>query len=222
MRIIETEWLDSLPASDPRAEHSRRDLRRVNTIMGNARHIASALRPHWREGMRIADLGAGDGSLTEAVQRRLPGKVQAILVDKTDGLDVLDFLRESGPRLDAIICNLFLHHLDGDLLSDVLALAAERGELAQPIVPGLPDLLAEVALAARHEQARSIGDALLRRTRLGLLAGRSLLVDGGGTGEPVQRVAEVLARELAWDSARMKMEMERFALEASAEGLSPQ
>ncbi len=36
-----------------------------------------------------------------------------------------------------------------------------RGELAQPIVPGLPDLLAEVVLAARHEQARSIGDVML-------------------------------------------------------------
>jgi glycerol-3-phosphate dehydrogenase len=56
----------------------------------------------------------------------------------------------------------------------VLALAAERGELAQPIVAGLPDLLAEVALAARREQARSIGDVLLRRTRLGLLAAREL------------------------------------------------
>ena len=49
---------------------------------------------------------------------------------------------------------------------------ATRGELAQPILPGLPDLLAEVALAARREQARSIGDVLFRRTRLALLAGR--------------------------------------------------
>ncbi len=57
---------------------------------------------------------------------------------------------------------------------EVLAIAAERGELAQPIVPGLPDLLAEVALAARREQARSVGDVLLRRTRLGLLAARRL------------------------------------------------
>ena len=62
----------------------------------------------------------------------------------------------------------------GHAAHDVLALAAERGELAQPIVAGLPDLLAEVALAARHEQARSIGDVLLRRTRLGLLAAREL------------------------------------------------
>ena len=129
MRIIETEWLDSLPSSDPRAEQSRRDLRRVNTIMGNARHIAAALRPHWHEGMRIADLGSGDGSLMKAIQRRLPGPVKPILVDKADGLDVLDFLREDGPRLDAIVCNLFLHHLDGDVLSDVLALAAERAPL---------------------------------------------------------------------------------------------
>lgn len=128
MRILETEWLDSLPASDPRAEHSRRDLRRVNTLMGNARHIASALKPHWREGMRVADLGAGDGSLMRAVARRLP-PIETIAVDKSDGLDVLDFLRQSGPRLDAIVCNLFLHHLDGDVLSDVLALAAERAPL---------------------------------------------------------------------------------------------
>src|SRR5205814_8223757 len=89
----------------------------------------------------------------------------------------------------------------GHAAHDVLALAAERGELAQPIVPGLPDLLAEVALAARREQARSIGDVLLRRTRLGLLAARELSGEqqAGGSGEergPVQRVGDVIAREL--------------------------
>jgi hypothetical protein len=128
MRILETEWLDTLPASDPRAEHARRDLRRVNTLMGNARHIAAALRPHWREGMRIADLGAGDGSLMRAVARRLPHSVTTISVDQSSGLDVLDYLRQP-EKLDAIVCNLFLHHLDADVLSDVLALAAERAPL---------------------------------------------------------------------------------------------
>jgi glycerol-3-phosphate dehydrogenase len=93
---------------------------------------------------------------------------------------------------------------------EVLALAAQRGELAQPIVPGLPDLLAEVALAARREQARSIGDVLLRRTRLGLLAAREL---------PVQRVADVLARELGWSPEDTAREVERFAQEADAEGI---
>jgi glycerol-3-phosphate dehydrogenase len=93
---------------------------------------------------------------------------------------------------------------------EVLALAAERGELAQPIVPGLPDLLAEVALAARREQARSVGDVLLRRTRLGLLAAREL---------PVERVADVLARELGWSPEHTAREIERFAEEADAEGI---
>jgi glycerol-3-phosphate dehydrogenase len=102
----------------------------------------------------------------------------------------------------------------GHAAHDVLALAAERGELAQPVIAGLPDLLAEVALAARHEQARGIGDVLLRRTRLGLLAAGEL------SGDPVRRVAEVLARELAWNPARMAGEVERFAEEARAEGLT--
>jgi glycerol-3-phosphate dehydrogenase len=107
----------------------------------------------------------------------------------------------------------------GDAAHQVLALAAESNpahpELAQPIVAGLPDLLAEVVLAARNEQARSIGDVLLRRTRLGLLAAREL----GGVGGPVNRIADVLARELGWDGERVELEIERFAQEARAEGL---
>jgi glycerol-3-phosphate dehydrogenase len=97
---------------------------------------------------------------------------------------------------------------------DVLALASERGELAQPIVAGLPDLLAEAVLAARREQARSIGDVLLRRTRLGLLAAREL------GSAPVRRVGEVLARELHWDAPRLELELERFGEEAAAEGIA--
>jgi len=107
----------------------------------------------------------------------------------------------------------------GEAAHQVLALAAESNPahpaLAQPIVPGLPDLLAEVVLAARNEQARSIGDVLLRRTRLGLLAAREL----GGAGNPTNRVADVLARELGWSGERMELEIERFAQEARAEGI---
>ncbi|MGH2855704.1 MAG: glycerol-3-phosphate dehydrogenase/oxidase, partial [Solirubrobacteraceae bacterium] len=121
---------------------------------------------------------------------------------------------------------------------EVLALAAERGELAQPILPGLPDLLAEAALAARREQARSVGDVLLRRTRLGLLAAHELGGDHPAPGRavapdparpardgesgvgPVERVADVLAGELGWSAQRTREEVERFAKEARAEGLA--
>jgi glycerol-3-phosphate dehydrogenase len=110
----------------------------------------------------------------------------------------------------------------GHAAHDVLALAADRGELAQPIVAGLPDLLAEVALAARHEQARSIGDVLLRRTRLGLLAARELVGEDPSSGDatrPVELVGDVLARELGWSAERLALELTRFAEEAGAEGI---
>jgi glycerol-3-phosphate dehydrogenase len=107
----------------------------------------------------------------------------------------------------------------GHAAHDVLALAAERGELAQPIVAGMPDLLAEAALAARREQARSIGDVLLRRTRLGLLGARSLTREEAQDAGPVHRVAAVLARELGWDETRVRDEIEAFRLEAREEGL---
>jgi len=129
---------------------------------------------------------------------------------------------EELPRVDGVPEESYsaLASRYGHAAHEVLTLAAERDELAAPIVAGLPDLLAEVALAARREQARSIGDALLRRTRLGLLAARELSAgQSGAVAGPVQRVAGVLARELDWTGVRAVQESERFAQEARAEGL---
>jgi glycerol-3-phosphate dehydrogenase len=104
---------------------------------------------------------------------------------------------------------------------DVLAIAAEQPQLAAPIVSGSPDLLAEAALAARREQARSVGDVLLRRTRLGVLAARELLDGDGerGAAAPVRRVAAVLANELRWSDERTARELDTFSEEARAEGM---
>jgi glycerol-3-phosphate dehydrogenase len=106
----------------------------------------------------------------------------------------------------------------GHVAHDVLALAAGRPELAEPIVPGRPDLLAEALHAARREQARSVGDVLLRRTRLGLTAARELLAPGAGA---VERVAGVLGEELGWDAGRRERECAGFREEAAAEGILP-
>ena len=106
----------------------------------------------------------------------------------------------------------------GHAAHQVLAVAAERGELAQPIVPGLPDLLAEAAFAARHEQARGVADVLLRRTRLGMLAARELCADGA---QGAARVARAMGDELGWDEARVAEELERFRSTAQAEGILP-
>jgi glycerol-3-phosphate dehydrogenase len=102
---------------------------------------------------------------------------------------------------------------------EVLALIADMPELARPIVAGLPDVMAEVVIAARREQARSVGDVLLRRTRLGLLAARELLADASEAESSVRRVAALLAGELDWSAQRAAGEVERFLEEAGAEGI---
>jgi glycerol-3-phosphate dehydrogenase len=106
----------------------------------------------------------------------------------------------------------------GHAAERVLETASERPELVEPIVAGLPDLLAEAPFAARHEQARTVGDVLLRRTRLGLLAARPLCDPDGSVA---RRVAGALGRELGWDDARVAVEVQRFREEAAAEGIAP-
>jgi glycerol-3-phosphate dehydrogenase len=98
----------------------------------------------------------------------------------------------------------------------VLRLAAERPELAAPIVLGQPDLLAEAALAARVEQARSIADVLLRRTRLGILDAPALR-----TAESVRPVAEALGAELGWSPKRVETEAQGWIAEVESEGIDP-
>jgi glycerol-3-phosphate dehydrogenase len=77
-------------------------------------------------------------------------------------------------------------------------------------------MLAEVVIAARREQARSVADVLLRRTRLGLLAAPQLR-----TAESVSRVAELLGGELGWDEARVAAEADRWVADAAAAGIDP-
>jgi len=106
----------------------------------------------------------------------------------------------------------------GHAAHDVLALAATRGELAQPVVEGQPDLLAEVVHAARSEQARTVGDVLLRRTRLGLVAARDVAAPDGAVA---RRVAAAMASETGWDAAAQEAAAGAFADEARAEGIVP-
>ena len=151
--------------------------------------------------------------MVEREAREAPCRTQEIPLGQT-------LRAEEMPRVEGVAEDAYeaLAGRYGHGALTVLSIAAERGELAQPIVAGCPDLLAEAALAARHEQARSIGDVLLRRTRLGLLAGRELTT--GGASGPAGRVADVLARELGWDEARTAAELAAFEAEAAAEGIA--
>src|SRR5258708_35987077 len=114
-RVVEAEWLDELPHADPRALRSRRDLVRINALMGNARIVASELA---RAGKfrSIAEIGAGDGSFMRKFLRSIRTRdVEVHLVDRkplgTITADVFDWLSDPAcPQVDVIVANLFLHH----------------------------------------------------------------------------------------------------------------
>jgi len=149
-RVVEPEWLDFLPAADPRAAASRRDLRRVNWLMGNAAILADALaRAATKPPRTLVDLGAGDGSLALRLARRLsapwPG-LQLMLVDRTPSIapstlaaiaetgwqaemvaaDAEDWCRNCAGCADIVVANLFLHHFDDEALSRLLHAVAAR------------------------------------------------------------------------------------------------
>jgi hypothetical protein len=151
-RHIEPELLDTLPATDPRALRSRRDLVRINTCMGNAARLVRVLTNLFPVSAprRLVELGAGDGELMLRVARRLNGRwpgVELILVDQhpllTSGMreqfarvgwsacqetaDAFDWLQRfalnSAPA-DAILANLFLHHFPETQLCQLFRCAA--------------------------------------------------------------------------------------------------
>ena len=75
-RTVRPEILDELPATDPRAIRSRRDLQRVNRVMGSRGILVRALRQAFASlpqhgPLHILELGAGDGSLALRIAKRL-------------------------------------------------------------------------------------------------------------------------------------------------------
>ena len=152
-RRVEAETLDHLREEDPRAIRSRRDLRRINRIMGNASILDSLLRGSLGiPPKRIAELGAGDGSLLLGIARRRARawpRVAITLVDRQDLLDaatraaygsfgwqanaavmdVFDWLEQEAPRrYDAIVANLFVHHFEFGALRRLLGAIARITE----------------------------------------------------------------------------------------------
>jgi len=148
-RTVQPEILDRLPADDPAAIQSRRDLQKVNAFMGHARLVAREL---GRAAMprHVVELGAGDGSLLLRVARRLgrtQTRVHAVLVDLRPTLsaetraafralgwdvearqaDVFDWLsRPQVQSADVTLANLFLHHFGEPELSTLFAMLSRQ------------------------------------------------------------------------------------------------
>lgn len=154
-RSLQAELLDELPANDPRAVGSRRDLRRINALMGNARLMARAVCAATPQAAprRIVDLGAGDGDFVlRWVQRMppLPPGIEVLLVDRQDAADTrvmtalsargfsprrvsadgLEWLRSQPAEAGTwVLANLFLHHFTSENLRELFAAIADKADL---------------------------------------------------------------------------------------------
>jgi len=159
-RIVQPELLDLLPPDDPRAQRSRRDLRRVNTLMRNPAILSRALRnlardrpPH-----RLVELGAGDGQFLLRVARALAPRWPAVKVTLLDRRETvadttLDEFAALGWRAQVLVCdgrnwaesdhaaadvivaNLFLHHFAEPELAQLFRAGAARAPMFAAIEP---------------------------------------------------------------------------------------
>ena len=151
-RIVESEWLDELAVDDDRAVRSRRDLVRLNCLIGHAR-IMSGLLARTRKGgseCHLVELGAGDGTFALRWTGRLPPQTRPARVTLVDRLpsiseetrqefaergctvnvvqaDVFDWL-PGGERATVISANLFLHHFAENNLARLLDGIARSSE----------------------------------------------------------------------------------------------
>ncbi|MFZ1073306.1 MAG: class I SAM-dependent methyltransferase [Verrucomicrobiia bacterium] len=158
-RLVQPELLDTLPFEDPRAIHSRRDLRRINAWMRNHTIMAAALQTavNGRVPGHITDLGAGDGHFLVRVAKKIsprwPG-LSATLLDnqKATSLqtltsftplgwraeavtaDVFDWL-PAAAGLDVVVANLFLHHFNDPRLAELFRAIAGGARLFIAIEP---------------------------------------------------------------------------------------
>jgi len=110
----------------------------------------------------------------------------------------IESMRKGRLDLDPdVVANLT--RLYGSRCPGVLAIAAERPDLAERLAPACPVLKAEIAHAVREEMAQTLGDVVLRRTALGHARHPGTQV--------VAACAEVLADELGWSEARVTREI---------------
>src|ERR1043166_6594754 len=152
-RQVRREWVDELPADNPRAVRSRRDLVRVNTWMMQPGIMARTLLAHCgpMAPRSILDLGSGDGRFMLRVAGLLAQRWRKVSVTMLDQQDIVepstrrgfnalgwsfktitgDLFGASGrlPDVDVSTANLFLHHFGDAQLGPLFARLAPLAPL---------------------------------------------------------------------------------------------
>jgi len=153
-RHVEEEWLDVLPADNPQAMGSRRDLRFVNNLMLSAHIVGRAIDAYSTlPPRRVLEIGAGDGTWMLSLVRRFapPGAGRYItLLDRQDLISGQTHAGFSGlgcevesvtgdvfacfasgklSSYDLILANLFLHHFTFEDISRLFVMLARSTRL---------------------------------------------------------------------------------------------
>jgi hypothetical protein len=176
-RTVQPELLDRLPASDPDALRSRRDLRLINALMANHRWLRQQVGQS-----RAIELGAGDGSLARTLPRATALDLAPRPGDLPDGItwcqgDLFETLPGTGG--DTLVACLILHHFEAQPLAALGRLIDQSG--AQRVVATEPHrtrlaiaqgyaLFPFVNHITRHDMIVSIR-AGFRRGELGAVLG---------------------------------------------------
>jgi len=92
-----------------------------------------------------------------------------------------------------------LNAIYGDRSAAIARLMAERTDWRMPLVPGRPNVGAEVIHAIRHEMALTLSDFVIRRSELGAM--------GHPGDEIIRAAAAIAAEELDWNAERREQEI---------------
>lgn len=181
-RRVEPEILDTLPPEDPEAIASRRDLRRINVIMGNHRWLERRVRSTLRPGWRMLELGAGDGTFGKRLIRK--GIISAEALSAVDlssrpadwppeaAWHQRDVLANGLPDAEIVVANLFLHHFEAPQLADLgrripascqVVLASEPARRSLHLWQSRLLMLGPIGRVTRHDMPISIRAGFLGR-----------------------------------------------------------
>jgi len=160
-RVLTPEWIDLLPADDPRIVRSRRDILRLNRINHSDALMARLLRrvAGNQSPRTLTDLGSGDGLFVLHVARRLAlhwREVNVRLVDTQPSVtpETLSAFNKLGWSADIVkadvsaatdwsrngerhlyTANLFLHHFSNEQLREVFQRVAEHAHSFVAVEP---------------------------------------------------------------------------------------
>lgn len=162
MRKLTPELLDHLPHDAPGVARSRRDLRRINFVMGNDRWI---LRNIPEKTSAITEIGAGEGHMLSSVSRKHPGTpITAYdLAPRPAGLPrtitwiQADIFTQPPPEQGGtLIANLFLHHFTDIQLAGLSKWISgfETIITSEPLRARTPLLLGKIAAPLIHPITR--------------------------------------------------------------------